>query len=158
MINQEIINSQEWMNLPLEISNQIFLNERIMEMLQNETINFDNILNLYSISTEHKQNFPEVLQQFVRAIDKGQYSIAEILERYEENTLHLKYMSGDPYDIFLANIENADTALYQFVLHNNYLDEDDMQDIRDGLNETQQMDFDMLTGENEEHYSSENEL
>jgi hypothetical protein len=150
MIEQEIIHPKDFIGLSVGILREIFYNEEIIEMLENESITFVELLNLYSIVKLHKQEFLEVLQQFISAINKGEYSNKEILERYEEDPLHLEYMAGDPYDVFLQNIENANKELYQFVLENGYLDEDNMQDIRCDLNETQLMDFDRAIGVNEE--------
>ena len=86
------------------------------------------------------------MTQFIGAIDKREYGNSDILSRYEEDERHLEYMAGDPWDILLENLHNTDQELLQFVSDNDYLDSEDIEEIRNQLSEGQLMDFDRSVG------------
>ena len=66
----------------------------------------------------------EAFQSFFEITQRKEFTLNEILERYESDKLHLRWMNTDPSErpTLLAD-DDPDGALYDFVLYNNYLDE-----------------------------------
>ncbi|WP_417905371.1 Ulp1 family isopeptidase [Candidatus Tisiphia endosymbiont of Micropterix aruncella] len=100
LVEKEIINLQDLIGLDIEVLEYICYDEEIIEMVKNETINFDNLLYLL------KENFSNFMQA------REEYSILEILEEYAENPLHLTFMAGDPTDIVLENSDNEEIVKF----------------------------------------------
>ena len=123
--------------------------QELEEYIDNEAETNDYADNIETTATGYHANREEVFDSFIEILNTGKYDTQGILRLYQEDQRHLEYITGDPYDLFLENIENADKNLYRFVLDNNYLDEDDMQNIREDLSEAQLMDFDRAIGANE---------
>jgi hypothetical protein len=165
-IQDNEIDFDDLVNLPLEILRGIVYNKEVIELLQNEDITLQNLLNLHSITEKHKQNFSKVIQNFIEAIEKEEYLISEILERYNEDSLHMEFMARDPDDIVLENSDDA--RIVQFGIKNYDIDvkwiEDTLRADRnsDDLDSAALMDFRRAMGsyeeEVEEEYPSEHSI
>jgi hypothetical protein len=157
MIEDELIDPNDLIGLPLKALEALFYSDEIIEMLKDGSVDLKDLLNLYRITTQkYKQDFSEVLQEFQTAVENGEYPVSDILERYEDHHLHLEFMSGDPTDIVLENSDNEEIVKFGI---KNY--DVDIEWIREELrgdrdwDSTALIDFDVAIGTYEEDYDSD---
>lgn len=142
LLEEEIFTIHDLRGLNLEKIEYVCYDEEILETLKTRTIEIKRLLNLLN------HNFSE----FDEA--RENYSTSDILDRYKENHLHLRFMAGDPDDIILENSDNAEIVIFGI---DNY--EIDIQSIRDcprplgeNLSYAYLIDFDVITGAFEEYH------
>nr|XP_047146734.1 uncharacterized protein LOC124819299 [Hydra vulgaris] len=89
MIEDELIDPKDLVDLPLKELEALFYSDESIEMLQDGSVVLEDLLNLYRITTQNfKKEFSEVLQEFQTAVENGEYSVSDILERYKNHHLH----------------------------------------------------------------------
>lgn len=157
MIEDELIDPNDLIGLPLKALEALFYSDESIEMLKDGSVDLKDLLNLYRITTQiYEQDFSEVLQEFRTVVENGEYPVSDILERYEDHPLHLEFMSGDPTDIVLENSDNEEIVKFGI---KNY--DVDIEWIREELrgdrdwDSTALIDFDVAIGTYEENYDSD---
>lgn len=151
MIDMKILDLEDLIATPTEVLRDLFYNEEVIEMLQNEDISFGDLLNLHRIAQEQGEDFSEALQEFISAVEKGEYSVLDILKLYEEDALHLLFMKGEPDEIVLENSDNE--AIVKFGIEHYDIDIDWIRCELGGDGDTDSaalMDFDRIIGTHEE--------
>lgn len=97
LIEKEIITRKGLLRSETEELEYICYNEEILEALKNELIYFDDLLNFLKIFEDGFSTLDLALEE---------YTIEEILERYQEDPIHLYFMTGDPIEIVKENLFN----------------------------------------------------
>jgi hypothetical protein len=108
----------ELREVEIEVLDVIFSDPDIVKMLQNKQLPFADLLELHTLSQEHSEDFETVLEKFAVALHshKGDYTPGEILARYAEAPLHLRFMAEDPTDILYQHYD--DHKILQFAGEN----------------------------------------
>lgn len=125
-----------------EVLEYICEKKDVFEALKKGDVDTDSLLELL------EDNLSEVQE----AISKG-YSIEDIVEKFEENPLHLRFMAGDPTQIVYE--ESDDQEIVDFGIENYDVDIDE---VRSQLNEGHDIDgaalmhFDLISGEYDDPY------
>jgi len=144
MIIDETINPIDLIALNLKSLKILFDNAGIIEGLQEEDIDLKDLLKLHRIAKKHKESFDGALDKYLEAIERGDYASEDILEMYEQDPLHLLFMSSDPSSLVLENSD--DERIIKFALDNPDPYDTDFEWVRDQLSDAGLMDFDRILG------------
>lgn len=110
----DLSNLAEYTNSELEI---ILYNLDAIELLHEEEIDWQDLVNIYNIAQKYGDDFNDALNNLIRA--KDDYDITEIIEKYDENPLHLMFMAADtPEDVILEHFDDID--IVRFAIENDY--------------------------------------
>lgn len=97
LIEKEIIDSEDLLRSTTEELRYICDKEEILEAVENKNIDFDDLLNFLKIFEDGFSTIDLALEE---------YPIEDILERYNEDPIHLMFMAGDPIQIVEENEDN----------------------------------------------------
>lgn len=156
LLEDAILDLEELSDTPTNILRELLNNDSVVEELKEESITFQDLLKIYAAISQQGEVFSDIFEEFINAINNGEFSVSEIVHLYIENSMHLMFIGGDPTDIVYQNSD--DESIVKFGIENYDVDicwiREELGGERD-YPSVALMDFDIIIGTYED-YEDEN--
>ena len=156
LLEDAILDLEELSDTSTNILRELLYNDSVVEELREESITFQDLLKIYAAISQQGEVFSDIFEEFINAINNGEFSVSEIVHLYIEDSMHLMFIGGDPTDIVYQNSD--DESIVKFGIENYDVDicwiREELGGERD-YPSVALMDFDIIIGTYED-YEDEN--
>lgn len=148
LISDDVLDLDDLIEAPIQALRDILYDQEIFGLMEESDISFRALLSLHEFCEENGEDFLELAEKARDFLELGE-TIEKFIELYQDTPLHIECMIGDPTDIALEQAPDIDPIVME------YLEEDDINWIREQLGETDQILLDANLGLQNDEYDDE---